>query len=121
MSGEHATEAARRMGVRYPIVQGPFGGGLSTARLAATVSNMGGLGSYGAHDLAPQAIGRVASEIRALTSLPFAMNLWVHDRDVDGVELSQGGIRPRLPDLRALLSRARPRATRASVAFPSII
>jgi nitronate monooxygenase len=81
------TEAARRLGVRYPIVQGPFGGGLSTARLAAAVSDMGGLGSYGAHILAPDEIGRVAAEIRSLTSRPFALNLWVSDHDPGGRDM----------------------------------
>ncbi|WP_157537379.1 nitronate monooxygenase [Kitasatospora azatica] len=39
--------------IDYPIVQGPFGGGLSTVRLAAAVSDSGGPGSFGAHQLAP--------------------------------------------------------------------
>jgi nitronate monooxygenase len=81
------TEAARRLGVRYPIIQGPFGGGLSTTRLAATVSNMGGLGSYGAHILAPDEIGHMAAEIRSLTSRPFALNLWVSDHDPGGRDM----------------------------------
>jgi nitronate monooxygenase len=80
-------EATRRLSISQPIVQGPFGGGMSTALLAATVSNHGGLGSYGAHNLAPDAIGRVAAEIRAQTSRPFAMNLWVSDHDPGGEEL----------------------------------
>jgi nitronate monooxygenase len=75
------SEATRRLGIRYPIVQGPFGGGISTARLVAAVSNKGGLGSYGAHLLAPDEIGRVVAEIRALTLQPFAVNLWVSNRD----------------------------------------
>jgi nitronate monooxygenase len=83
------TDAARRLGVRHPIIQGPFGGGLSTARLTATVSNMGGLGSYGAHILAPGEIGRVTDEIRSLTSQPFALNLWVSDHDPGGDAVSQ--------------------------------
>ena len=74
-------EATRRLGIPHPIVQGPFGGGLSTATLAATVSNLGGLGSFGAHMLAPGDIGRVVGDIRALTPHPFAMNLWVSDHD----------------------------------------
>jgi nitronate monooxygenase len=85
---DHATEATRRLGVRHPIVQGPFGGGLSTPRLAATVSNLGGLGSYGAHALTPARIGEVTAEIRALTAQPFAMNLWVSDQDPGGDELA---------------------------------
>ncbi|NMO16028.1 nitronate monooxygenase [Pyxidicoccus fallax] len=82
------TEAVRRLGVRYPIVQGPFGGGLSTAKLAATVSNLGGLGSFGAHILSPDEIFQVTKDIRSLTPNPFAMNLWVSDHDPGGLELS---------------------------------
>lgn len=77
-------EAVRRLGIARPIVQGPFGGGLSTTTLAATVSNGGGLGSFGAHHLEPAAIGRVASELRSLTSRPFALNLWVSNVDPGG-------------------------------------
>jgi nitronate monooxygenase len=74
------SEATRRLGIRYPIVQGPFGGGISTAQLVAAVSNKGGLGSYGAHMVAPDEIGRVVAEIRAQTLQPFAINLWVAKR-----------------------------------------
>ena len=62
--------------IDYPIIQGPFGG-LSSQRLTAEVSNFGGLGSFGAHGLAPEAIKDVIAEIRSLTLKPFAMNLWV--------------------------------------------
>jgi nitronate monooxygenase len=82
-------EATRRLGVVHPIVQGPFGGGLSTAHLAATVSNMGGLGSYGAHTLGPEEMAGLAKEIRALTANPFALNLWVSDHDAGGREVDQ--------------------------------
>lgn len=83
------TEAARWLGTDYPIIQGPFGGGLSTTQLAATVSNRGGLGSYGAQMLSGEEIGEVTREIASLTSNPFAMNLWVSDHDPGGLELSQ--------------------------------
>ena len=68
------------LGIDYPIIQGPLGG-LSSQRLAAVVSNFGGLGSFGAHSLAPERIGEVVAEIRALTRKPFAMNLWVSMED----------------------------------------
>jgi len=74
------TRVSSRLGIEYPIIQGPLGG-LSTQRLAAAVSNFGGLGSFGAHGLAPSAIKDVIAEIRALTSKPFAMNLWVSMED----------------------------------------
>jgi nitronate monooxygenase len=69
-----------KLGIEYPIVQGPFGG-FASQRLTAAVSNFGGLGSFGALNLAPEAIKEVAAEIRALTSKPFAMNLWVSMED----------------------------------------
>jgi nitronate monooxygenase len=69
-----------KLGIDYPIIQGPFGG-FSSQRLAAEVSNFGGLGSFGANALAPEAIKDVIAEIRSLTSKPFAMNLWVSMED----------------------------------------
>ncbi len=69
-----------RLGIDYPIIQGPLGG-LSSQRLTAAVSNFGGLGSFGAHGLVPDAIKDVIAQIRSLTSKPFAMNLWVSMED----------------------------------------
>ncbi len=74
------TRVSSILGVNYPIIQGPLGG-LSTQRLTATVSNFGGLGSFGAHSLGPTAIKDVIAEIRELTARPFAMNLWVSTED----------------------------------------
>ncbi len=69
-----------RLGLQYPIIQGPLGG-LSSQRLTAAVSNYGGLGSFGAHGLKPEAIRNVIREIKAFTAKPFAMNLWVSMED----------------------------------------
>ncbi|HET6843757.1 MAG TPA: nitronate monooxygenase [Candidatus Angelobacter sp.] len=69
-----------KLGIDYPVIQGPLGG-LSSQKLTAAVSNFGGLGSFGAHGLAPEAIKDVVAEIRSLTSRPFAMNLWVSMED----------------------------------------
>src|SRR6266850_90717 len=69
-----------KLGIDYPVIQGPLGG-LSSQKLTAAVSNFGGLGSFGAHGLAPEAIKDVIGEIRSLTSKPFAMNLWVSMED----------------------------------------
>lgn len=63
--------------LEYPIVQGPFGSGLSSVALAAAVSNAGGLGSFGAHILSPEQIHATAAELRARTTRAFVMNLWV--------------------------------------------
>ena len=69
-----------KLGIDYPIIQGPLGG-LSSQRLTAAVSNFGGLGSFGAHGLTPEAIKDVIAQIRSRTSKPFAMNLWVSMED----------------------------------------
>jgi nitronate monooxygenase len=74
------TRLTETLGIDYPIIQGPLGG-LSTQRLTAAVSNFGGLGSFGAHGLAPEVIKDVIAQIRSLTSKPFAMNLWVSMED----------------------------------------
>src|SRR5262245_35617992 len=66
-------------GLTHPIVQGPFGGGLSTVKLSALVSNKGGLGSFGAQMLSGDAIMALTRDMRAGTNGAFAINLWVSD------------------------------------------
>jgi nitronate monooxygenase len=83
------TDVTRNLGIAYPIVQGPFGRGGSTPLLAATVSNLGGLGSFGANELAPEDMLKVAADIRKLTDKPFGMNLWVSTFDAGGDSLDQ--------------------------------
>ncbi|HJP60658.1 MAG TPA: nitronate monooxygenase [Gemmatimonadaceae bacterium] len=69
-----------KLGIDYPIIQGPLGG-LSSQKLVAAVSNFGGLGSFGALNLTPDELADAITEIRALTSRPFAVNLWVTKED----------------------------------------
>jgi nitronate monooxygenase len=91
---------AERLQIRYPIIQGPFGGGLSSTQLVATVSNAGGLGSFGAHHLPPAQIHELAREIRSLTPKPFALNLWVSDHDAGGDYLTEERFAQQLARLR---------------------
>jgi nitronate monooxygenase len=72
-----SNEVSRLLGVRYPIVQGPFGGGASSVALTAAVSNAGGLGSFGLQMVEPADIGTVVADIQAATDQPFSVNLWV--------------------------------------------
>jgi len=72
-----STPFTERFGCRYPIVQGPMGGGASTPELVAAVSNAGGLGSLGCYHLEPAAILAAAADIRRRTVRPFALNLWI--------------------------------------------
>ena len=99
------TRVASKLGVTYPIIQGPLGG-FASQRLTASVSTYGGLGSFGAHGLAPQAIGETIAELRSLTSAPFAINLWVSMED-GGASSSDAAafersLAPLVPHLRAL-------------------
>ncbi len=82
-----SSRAAHLLGIRYPIIQGPFGG-FPSQRLTATVSNLGGLGSFGAVTLGSSAIIEVISEIRSITGKPFAINLWVSTSDGEASHLS---------------------------------
>lgn len=75
--------------LRYPIIQGPFGGGLSSVALVSAVSNAGGLGSFGAHHLEPGEIAGLTSELRAATKSSFAINLWVSTHDVVEAEMTR--------------------------------
>lgn len=76
------TKFTKLLGIDYPIVQGPFGGGLSSVKLASTVSNSGGIGSFGGQPFSSKEIIETCIEIRKLTNKPFNINLWVNDRDI---------------------------------------
>jgi nitronate monooxygenase len=75
------TKFTKLLGINYPIVQGPFGGGLSSVKLTSTVSNSGGLGSFGGQPFSSKEIIETCIEIRKFTNKPFNINLWVNDRD----------------------------------------
>ena len=67
---------AQQFGIEHPLIQAPMAGA-GTPPLAAAVSDAGGLGSLGVGYLEPQAILDQAAQMRALTSQPFALNLFV--------------------------------------------
>ena len=76
------TAAARILGSQYPIMQGPFGGGLSSVALTAAVSNLGGVGGYGVYTLEPDEIVRINKDLRKATNKPYNINIWVSDTDI---------------------------------------
>src|SRR5580698_11277285 len=78
----YQTKASAILGIQVPVLQGPFGGNLSTVELVSAVSNAGGLGGYGAYTLSPQEIIAVDQKIKAATNKPYNINLWVSDTDV---------------------------------------
>lgn len=82
------TSVARRLGLEYPIIQGPFGGGLSSTQLTVAVSEAGGMGSFGVHHLSPEDISEIGRVLHAQTRKPFALNLWVSNHDENGASLT---------------------------------
>jgi nitronate monooxygenase len=84
----YTTKATEMLGIQYPIMQGPFGGNLSSVELVAAVSNAGGLGGYGAYTLSPEEIFEVDKQIKTATKKPYNINLWVSDTDAPGGTVS---------------------------------
>lgn len=70
------TALTRLLGVAAPIIAAPMAGGPSTPALAAAVSEAGGLGSLAGAGLGPDALRAAVAAIRALTTKPFAVNLF---------------------------------------------
>jgi len=77
----NSTKITHLLGIDHPILQGPMGGGFSTVALLASVSNSGGLGSFGAYTLTPEEILETGKAIKLATSKPYNINLWVNDVD----------------------------------------
>lgn len=77
----HKTKLTKILKIKYPILQGPLGAGFSTVDLLTSVSDAGGLGSFGAYTLTPQEILEAGNKINAATDKPYNINLWVSDVD----------------------------------------
>ncbi|MFJ3333139.1 nitronate monooxygenase [Streptomyces sp. NPDC086766] len=61
----------------YPIVQAPMAGGVSVPRLAAAVSDAGGLGFLAAGYKTADGMYQEIKQLRGLTDRPFGVNLFV--------------------------------------------
>ncbi|WAC21360.1 nitronate monooxygenase [Luteolibacter sp. SL250] len=79
----------RRLGIRHPIIQAPMAG-VSTPRLAAAVSQAGGLGSISIGAATVDQAERMIAETRALTALPFNVNVFCHAPAVRDVGRESG-------------------------------
>ena len=87
----------QRLHIDYPILLAPMAGEAARAPLVAAVSNAGGLGVLGAGYMSPDKLLATIAEIRALTSRPFGVNLFVMDsaeRDRGGVEAMARALAP---------------------------
>jgi nitronate monooxygenase len=70
------TPICDRLGIRLPIIQAPMPSA-STPALVAAVSEAGALGSFGFAYTQPEAMLRDAEAVRARTTAPFNVNLFV--------------------------------------------
>ncbi|QCK83097.1 nitronate monooxygenase [Geobacillus kaustophilus NBRC 102445] len=67
-----------------PIIQAPMAGGVSTPKLAAAVSNAGGLGFLAGGYKTAEAMRKEIHKLRTLTDRPFGVNVFVPgDKTVD--------------------------------------
>lgn len=67
----------RKLGIELPIIQAPMAG-VSTAEMAATVSNAGGLGSIGVGSVDAQTTRKMIAAVRSGTERPFNVNVFCH-------------------------------------------
>jgi nitronate monooxygenase len=86
------TPLTKLLGIRYPIVQAPMAGVGITADMVASVSNAGGLGSFAAAMLPPEAIRQGVAEVRARTKKPFIVNMFVLERPKPDEEKVRGAL-----------------------------
>lgn len=63
--------------VKYPIIQAPMAGGVTTTRLVTEVSNAGGVGMIGAGYMSADQLRKQIGEVQQLTQHAFGVNLFV--------------------------------------------
>lgn len=98
------TAVSQRLGIKYPILLGPFGASMSSEQLVVSVSEGGGLGVYGANAMSYRQIRELAASLRRATRRPFGINLWVptHDQplfDAPGFEAARERLGPYFAEL----------------------
>ncbi|MBI2015415.1 MAG: nitronate monooxygenase [Candidatus Rokubacteria bacterium] len=77
MSLVFRTALCERLGIEHPVFQSGMGN-VAGPELVAEVSNAGGLGILAGLSLSPDELRARIRRVRALTSRPFGVNLWLH-------------------------------------------
>lgn len=65
------------LSIQYPIIQGGMGN-ISCAKLAAAISEAGGLGTIGCGTSTVEEVERKISDLKTMTSRPFAINIAIN-------------------------------------------
>ena len=74
MADRLTTRITELLGIRYPILLGGMAH-VGNARLAAAVSEAGGLGVLGSATMEPEQLAAAIDEVRSLTDRPFGANI----------------------------------------------
>jgi nitronate monooxygenase len=75
---DQASSFAIRLGIMYPVIQAPMLG-VTTPEMVAAIANAGGLGSLPVGGLSPEKTLELIRKTKALTTKPFAVNLFIND------------------------------------------
>ncbi|WP_312473134.1 nitronate monooxygenase [Neobacillus sp.] len=95
-------ELTRELIIKYPIIQAPMAGGITSPELVAAVSNAGGLGMIGAGYMSPSQLRKQISEVRQLTDYPFGINIFIPSEfrvDSEKLNLTKAILQPFKEDL----------------------
>ncbi len=77
-----ATKITELLGISYPLIQGGMAW-VADARLAAAVSNAGGLGVIAAANMPPELLDKELRLVRELTDKPFGLNIMLMSSTAD--------------------------------------
>lgn len=80
------TDLCDLLGIEYPIIQAPMGGGLAPAELVAAVSAAGGLGVIGTIGTPQSWWLDQIRRVRSVTTSPFAVNVLMFQDASSGVQ-----------------------------------
>lgn len=78
------TRVSRLLGIKYPIIQGGMAW-VAEHKLAAAVSNAGGLGIIGAASAPAEVVREEIKKCKALTDKPFGVNIMLLNPNADDV------------------------------------
>lgn len=78
----------RALDLKFPIIQAPMAGGVTTPELVSEVSNQGALGMIGAGYLKPDQLRMQINQVKTLTNANFGVNLFVPEH----FEINEGQV-----------------------------
>jgi nitronate monooxygenase len=73
----YQNDVTKILEIKYPIIQAGMAGGVTTPRLVASVSNSGGLGTFGAGYMSVSGLQEALKQVKKQTNFPFGVNLFI--------------------------------------------